>query len=40
MKKEEYRFGFDLYESAESLAADDRALLESAREITEKACAP
>ncbi len=40
MKKEEYRFGFDLYESAESLAADDRALLESAREITEKAYAP
>lgn len=40
MKKEEYRFGFDVYESAESLQAEDRALLESAREITEKAYAP
>ena len=40
MKKEEYRFGFDVYESAESLQAADRALLESAREITEKAYAP
>lgn len=40
MKKEEYRFGFDVFESAESLQADDRALLESAREITDKAYAP
>lgn len=40
MKKEEYRFGFEVYDSAENLQSEDRALLESAREITEKAYAP
>ena len=40
MKKEEYRFGFDVYESSESLPEADKLLLESAREITEVAYAP
>ena len=40
MQKEEYRFGFDVYESGADLSADDKALLDAARKITEKAYAP
>ena len=40
MQKEEYRFGFDVYESASELADADKALLDAAREITRKAYAP
>ncbi|MEP7163729.1 MAG: cytidine deaminase [Ferruginibacter sp.] len=40
MKKEEYRFGFDVYESSKDLSADDRSLIDAARKITEKAYAP
>ena len=40
MQKEEYRFGFDVYESGADLSVDDKALLDAARKITEKAYAP
>ncbi len=40
MKKEEYRFGFDVYESGSGLNEADKALLDAARKITEKAYAP
>jgi len=39
-KKEEYRFGFDVYESSKELDAADEALINAARKITEKAYAP
>jgi len=40
MRKEEIRFGFEVYESSEMLAASDKVLLEEAREVTGKAYAP
>lgn len=40
MKKEEYRFGYDVYDSINDLNADDAALLTAARKATEKAYAP
>ena len=40
MHKEEYRFGFDVYDSDADLSADDKALLDAARKITGKAYAP
>ena len=40
MKKEEYRFGFDVYESGNDLSAEDQTLIDAARKITEKAYAP
>jgi cytidine deaminase len=40
MKKEEVRFGYDVYESIDSLPAADKQLLQSARAITAKAYAP
>ena len=40
MQKEEVRFGFDVYESANDLAPEDKSLLEAARAVTEKAYAP
>ncbi|MEO6668338.1 MAG: cytidine deaminase [Ferruginibacter sp.] len=40
MKKEEFRFGYDVYESSSDLSPDDELLLRSAREITAKAYAP
>lgn len=40
MKKEEVRFGYDVYESITDLPEADKSLLESAREVTAKAYAP
>jgi cytidine deaminase len=40
MQKEEVRFGFDVYPSADGLAPQDKALLDAARAITVKAYAP
>ena len=40
MKKEEVRFGYDVYDSADELPAEDKALLSAAREVTTKAYAP
>ena len=40
MKKEEYRFGYDVYESIADLGAEDAALLTAARKVTAKAYAP
>ncbi len=40
MQQEEFRFGFDVYDSAEDLSLPDRELLEAAREVTKKAYAP
>jgi len=40
MSKEKYGFSFDVYESSDELNADDKALLEKARAVTEKAYAP
>ena len=40
MKKEEFRFGYDVYESVNDLSADDATLLKAAREVTAKAYAP
>ncbi|MDB5200882.1 MAG: cytidine deaminase [Ferruginibacter sp.] len=40
MKKEEFKFGYDLYENIDELNAADAALLKAAREITQKAYAP
>lgn len=40
MQKEEYRFGFDVFNHADDLPAADRELLETARDITQKAYAP
>ncbi len=40
MQKEEVRFGFDVYDSSADLSVEDKALLEAARKVTEKAYAP
>jgi cytidine deaminase len=40
MKKQDYHFAFEVYASAEELAADDAALLNEAREVTKNAYAP
>lgn len=40
MKKEEVRFGYDVYESVDALPAGDAALLKAARDVTAKAYAP
>ncbi|RZM07582.1 MAG: cytidine deaminase [Pedobacter sp.] len=40
MKKEEFKFAYELYESIDELAPADKALLEAARKITAKAYAP
>lgn len=40
MKKEEVRFGYDIYDSIKDLTAEDAALLQSARDVTQKAYAP
>ncbi|HMJ48146.1 MAG TPA: cytidine deaminase [Ferruginibacter sp.] len=40
MKKEEYRFGFEVYESSNELNIQDKELVEEARIITAKAYAP
>lgn len=40
MQKEEYRFGFDVYESSEDLSAADKKLIDAAREVTRIAYAP
>lgn len=40
MRKEELRFGFDVYESSKDLAPADEALMDAAREATQKAYAP
>ena len=40
MKKEEVRFGFDVYESSKDLSSEDRLLIDAARKVTEKAYAP
>jgi cytidine deaminase len=40
MRKEEFRFGFDVYESSKDLEAGDHALITAAREVTAKAYAP
>ena len=40
MRKDEYRFGFDVYDSSNELTAEDAALMKAAREITQKAYAP
>src|SRR6195952_5886093 len=40
MKKEEVRFGYDVYESANDLAPEDALLLKAARDVTAKAYAP
>ncbi|MBC7534654.1 MAG: cytidine deaminase [Ferruginibacter sp.] len=40
MKREEVRFGYEVFDTAESLQADDAALLEAARKVTAKAYAP
>lgn len=40
MKKEEFRFGYDVYESMEDLLPGDAQLLKAARAVTQKAYAP
>jgi cytidine deaminase len=40
MKKEEYRFGFEVYDSINDLTQEDQALLDAARNVTEIAYAP
>ena len=40
MKKEEIKFGYEVYESSNELNKDDAALVEAARKITAKAYAP
>ncbi len=40
MQKEEFRFGFDVYQSSKDLSADDESLIIAARELTKKAYAP
>ncbi|MEO8770172.1 MAG: cytidine deaminase [Ferruginibacter sp.] len=40
MKKEEVRFGYDVYESSTDLSPEDASLLKAAREVTAKAYAP
>jgi cytidine deaminase len=40
MKKEEYKFSFEVYDSIEELGKDDAWLLEEARAVTEQAYAP
>src|SRR6188474_1298559 len=40
MKKDEYKFSFDIYDSIEELTEEDAWLLNEAREVTENAYAP
>ena len=40
MKREEVRFGYEVFDTTESLQADDAALLQAARKVTAKAYAP
>lgn len=40
MQKEEYRFGFDVYETSDDLEPAYKELMEAAREVTKKAYAP
>jgi cytidine deaminase len=40
MQKEEYRFGFDVYESSNDLSAEDKKLIDAARAVTGIAYAP
>ena len=40
MKKEEVRFGYDVYDSANDLETGDATLLKAAREVTARAYAP
>lgn len=40
MKKEEIRFGYDVYDSIKDLSEDDKQLLIAARDVTSKAYAP
>jgi len=40
MQKEEYRFGFDIYESSSDLSAEDKKLIDAARAVTGIAYAP
>lgn len=40
MNKEEYRFGFEVYDSAEQLSSEDAWLLQEARSVTQSAYAP
>jgi cytidine deaminase len=40
MKKNEYKFSFDIYDSIEELSEGDAWLLQEAREVTEQAYAP
>ena len=40
MKREEVRFGYEVFDTEESLQADDAALLQAARKVTAKAYAP
>jgi cytidine deaminase len=40
MKKDEYKFSFDVYDSIEELSEEDAWLLEEAREVTQHAYAP
>src|ERR1700750_1563726 len=40
MKKEEVRFGYDVYGSIDDLSPNDAQLLKAARQVTEKAYAP
>ncbi len=40
MKKDEYTFSFEVYDSIEELSEEDAWLLNEAREVTENAYAP
>ena len=40
MKKNEYKFSFDIYDSIEELSEEDAWLLEEARDVTQHAYAP
>src|SRR3954469_24039176 len=40
MKKDEYKFSFDVYDSIEELSEEDAWLLNEARQVTEHAYAP
>ena len=40
MRKEQISFGYEVYDSAEELTEQDKALVEQAREVTAKAYAP
>jgi cytidine deaminase len=40
MKKNEYKFSFDIYDSKEELSEEDAWLLQEAREVTQHAYAP